>query len=308
MDKRSIVALALIALIILAGGVIRARLYPAPTVVADTALVTPTPGVDSLKAVAVPQTGTTSAVASKAPAALPTVVAHADTETISLSDRIARFVNVGAAPVDIGLPKYKDLKRHVGSLSITPTRGSLMHFRIVNGADTIRLDDIAFTATQAGQTLEFASTSPAVRVNYEMTPDNYLTHTTVSLAGAAAGAKLIVDLAPDLRSGEADTTEDFRHLAYSFKRTKGDVESILLQKLDTTQTTSEIGPLEWVAIRNKYFVYAVIAADSMTGFSQFDLRGGHRRAGGFPTGLATATIAMRSNGAAFDLYTGPQSC
>jgi len=140
-----------------------------------------------------------------------------------------------------------------------------------------------------------------------MAPDHYITHATVTAGGSLTDARLLIDLASDLRSGEADTTEDLRHLAYAFRRAKGDVDSKALQQLDTTKYFVEPGPLEWVAIRNKYFLLAVIAGDTTREFSALVLRGGHRRSDGFPTGIATATMPMSTNSVAFDLYTGPQS-
>jgi YidC/Oxa1 family membrane protein insertase len=69
----------------------------------------------------------------------------------------------------------------------------------------------------------------------------------------------------------------------------------------------EEGPLEWVAIRNKYFVVAVMNPDSATQFTSFTMKRGPARADGRPTGAATATLPMPNGTARLDFYTGPQS-
>lgn len=315
MDKRSLIALVLIALVIVGGQLLMPRTPPAPAAVDTTAgsATVPAPGPptrDSAAVTARSTSPTMSPAASSIASSVPRskiVGVHPETVTVASTGRLARFVTPGAVPVSITLPDYKDLKRRTGSLSIAPAYGSLLRYRIVNGADTIALDDVAFTTTRAGTTTEFVSVSPDIRVKYDMAPDHFITHATLTLGGAVTGANLLIDLAPDLRTGEADTTEDLRHLAYGYKRLRGDVESIVLQKLDTTNYLVVPGPLEWVAIRNKYFVFAVIASDTTKGFSALALRGGHRRPDGFPTGIATAVMPMSSNGVAFDFYTGPQS-
>ena len=309
MDKRSLIALVLIALVIVGGTMLQQRMSP-PPIAADSAASPPpsAPSLPTRDSSAVTKTAARPTISAASPAPQANVAAvHPETVTVAGSGRIAQFVTLGAAPAAVTLPDYKDLKRRTGLLSITPEHGQLLRYRIVNGADTIALDDVAFTAKHTGNTTEFVSTSPDIRVKYDMSPDHYVTHATLTFGGAVAGAKLLIDLPPDLRSGEADTTEDLRHLAYGFKAAKGDVQSIVLQKLDTAQSVVEPGPLEWVAIRNKYFVFAVIASDTTKGLSELILRGGHRRPDGFPTGIATASMPISANGVAFDLYTGPQS-
>jgi YidC/Oxa1 family membrane protein insertase len=151
------------------------------------------------------------------------------------------------------------------------------------------------------------SANPVIRVRYDADSANYMTHASVSMTGASPDARLLIDLAPDLTSGEADEAEDVRNLAYSYRPSQSDVESIHLVKLDSLATTAKQGPLEWVAIRNKYFLLAIMSPDSTRGFSSLVMRGGHPTQSGRPTGVATATLPLAGGEARFDLYTGPQS-
>jgi len=310
MDKRSLVALALIALVIIGGQLLMPRAPELAVAVDSTGRSAASPAPesptrDSARASSVSSRPTVSATRSASTAK--TIAARPETVTVSQANRVAQFVSTGAVPSVVTLSEYRDLKRRTGALAITATNGSLLRYRIISGVDTIALDDIAFTTTHTGATAEFVSRSPDVRVKYDVAPDRYITHVNLTLGGALPGATLLIDLAPALRSGEADTTEDLRQLAYGFKRAKGDVESVALPKLDSTKFIIEPGPLEWVAIRNKYFVFAVMPTDTTRGFSDLTLRGGHRGLDGFPRGIASASLPLPATGVAFDLFTGPQS-
>jgi YidC/Oxa1 family membrane protein insertase len=207
----------------------------------------------------------------------------------------------------VTLTDYRDLKRKNGPLVLESRTGPLVRYRLVNGGDTVRFDQLPFTKTATPSGVTFASANPAITVSYDVDTAKYLTHARITVPNAAAGARLLVDLAPDLESAEADTVEDLRHLAYGFRRAKSDVQSVTMAKLDTTKWRVEEGPLEWIAIRNKYFVVAVMNPDSTKGFSGLVMKGGSRKADKRPTGIATAGLALDGGSAQFDLYTGPQS-
>lgn len=311
MDKRSLLALLLIFIVIVGGSLLSPRQTPAPT---DTAAaLSATPTTDSIAktpaatppgridTVAATRASTISAAAPAAPAT------QAETTTVLARGREIHFVAPGAIPSRVKLTDYPDLKRRNGPLTLKSNTDHLIRYRIVNGADTIRLDDVAFTKSVTPHGVTFTSSNPALTVAYDADSANYLTHARVTLANAAPDAKLLIDLAPDLTSSEADTVEDLRHLAYGFRRAKNDVQSVTLAKLDTLTPRVETGPLEWVAIRNKYFVVAVLSPDSTREFSSFVMKGGSRNASKQATGVATATLPLGPSGASFDLYTGPQS-
>jgi YidC/Oxa1 family membrane protein insertase len=308
MDKRTVLALFLIVGVILAGWFIQPRLNPPladsvlpdSTPVAISAPATPAPAAnrDSVKQAPAISAATTPATSS-API-------RAETSVVRTNGRAMYFGSPGASLASVTLPEYKDLKRKTGSLTLRSDFGPLVRYRIVNGADTIHFDRLAFTSTQTPQGVEFVSASPAIRVAYRADSVNYMTHATVSMAGAAPDAKLLVDLAPDLSSGEANEVEDIRANAYGFRPRDNDVESKTLARLDTGYVVEE-GPIEWVAIRNKYFVVAVMNPDSTRQFASFAMKRGPARPDGHPTGIATASMPLTTSGAQFALYTGPQS-
>ncbi|HET9426185.1 MAG TPA: YidC/Oxa1 family insertase periplasmic-domain containing protein [Gemmatimonadaceae bacterium] len=313
MDKRSLLALLLIAVVIVGGNLLTPRAKPAST---DSIASVPAPAAttlpDSIAPVPPAATARPSDTAAARPAigpatALPAQTARPDTTIVTSTGRVMHFVSPGAVPARITLTEYKDLRSRTGELTLAPTEGQLLRYRIVNGADTIRLDQVAFTRATTPRGVVFTSASPAIEIAYDVDTAKYLTHTRLSFPGAAPDAKLLIELAPDLASGEADEAEDLRNLAYGFRPALGDVQSVNLSSLDSTESRIETGPLEWVAIRNKYFVVAVLNPDSTRQFSGFVMRGGSRRDEKRPTGIAIATLPLATGNAVFDLYTGPQS-
>jgi YidC/Oxa1 family membrane protein insertase len=315
MDRRSLLALLLIFVVIVGGTMLRDVIWPPPATPADSL------AIDSMRSVATaPDTTRPSAATVTARDSLaaprtasasttvpsPSPVARQETTTVVATGRQMQFVSPGAAPASVVLTDYRDLKRRIGQVSLRPDQGALLGYRIVNGADTIHLDRIAFQRIESRHGVEFVSTAPALRVRYDADSANYLTHVSVVLGGAAPNAQLLIDMAADLTSGEADEKEDVRSLAYGFRPSKNDVESVHLPKLDSAYRVEQ-GPIEWVAIRNKYFVVAVMSPDSTHEFSGFLMKRGAARPDGRPTGIATAALPLSAGAANFQLYTGPQS-
>lgn len=313
MDKRSVLALFLIFVVIVSGTMLRSIMYPpAPQSAVDSTVVRADSTATSTAPAApgpVQRDSAPRSTISVAPATTTTTTSPLRPETTSVqaAGRQLHFVTPGAIPASITLPEYRDLVRKDGPVSLRSSFGNLLGYRLVSGADTIRFDQIPFTQTSLPNGIEFVSTTPAIRVRYEADSANYLTRTTVSVPGASADARLLIDLATDLTSGEADEVEDVRNLAYSYRPSRNDVQSSTLQQLDTAAATVVQGPLEWVAVRNKYFLLAVVNPDSTRQFSGLVMRGGPKTPAGRPTGTATATLPLSGGEARFDLYTGPQS-
>ena len=314
MDRRSLIALLLIFVVIVGGTMLRDAIWPAPPAPADSLAIDSTrritPGTDTAKR-APSSIAPRDTVAPRGATSAPTVAAapalvRPETATVVASGRQLHFMSPGAAPASVTLTDYRDLKRKTGLVSLRPEQGALLGYRIVNGSDTIHVDRVAFTRTETPNGVEFVSTAPALRVRYDVDSANYLTHVSMALDGAAPNAHVLIDLAPELTSGEANEAEDVRSLAYGFRPSKNDVESVHLPKLDTTYRV-EAGPIEWVAIRNKYFVVAVLSTDSTHAFTGFQMKRGAPRPDGRPTGIATAAMPLAGGAARFDLYTGPQS-
>jgi YidC/Oxa1 family membrane protein insertase len=65
--------------------------------------------------------------------------------------------------------------------------------------------------------------------------------------------------------------------------------------------------MEWVSVRTKYFLVALVAPDSTQPFAALRLRGGVRADKLAPRAHATAVQGLRDGTFTFELYAGPQS-
>jgi YidC/Oxa1 family membrane protein insertase len=145
-------------------------------------------------------------------------------------------------------------------------------------------------------------------IRYEFSNDGYVAHVSGQLpAQTAAPAQLLIDLPFTLRSQEADTIDDERHLAYGYKPDREDVKSVAFTKLDPTLIRTDSGPMTWVAARTKYFLIALIAPSPASSFLALRMQGGPRVGKMATSASATAIQPLRNGQFSFDLYAGPQS-
>ncbi len=317
MDKRTLLALALMALVI----VVTPRLFSSRRPAASTTdSTTAVSGAATGAAPAAKPAETRPAASTDSAAKHPTVQpapARRDTapqDTVALTTPSAEYslVNPGAVPEAVHIASYKNLRpgHTTDSPGVTITDGSrpLLGYRIAEGADTIRLDTVRFTVAQQGSTVIF--TSPVATISYGTTTDGYRTAVKGTVANAKPGATLLIDLPSTIRSVEADTADDTRHLAFGYKIPLRDVSSVPFAKLDPGSVRPDTGSFQWVSVRSKYWLVALmqpVGSKPAGVFRGIVMRGGPRL--GKIANLADATTSLPlSNGAfGFDLYIGPQS-
>ncbi|MGQ0703158.1 MAG: membrane protein insertase YidC [Gemmatimonadales bacterium] len=117
----------------------------------------------------------------------------------------------------------------------------------VNGPTSLR-----FTASEG---------TLGVSVRYTFTPDDYLVEVTGQVRGLGPeGGALLIGMGPGLRNTEADSSEHQRELGVVVKQNKADLTRF--GSLDLGQPVLLSGPFEWVAVKSKYFVTAVLAPDT----------------------------------------------
>lgn len=279
----------------------------------------PAPAPDTATAAAPVSTPTTSpatapASASPTVAAAPTPARRAtDTTAVDFGKTHYTFATSGAAPQAIVLSAYRNLgpttasqpKAMIANGRPTIAAPGLLRYRLVRGADTIALDTVPFRAEHVGDTVKFTSAGPEpITLRYQLANEGYLTHVSGQLEGATA--QLLVDLPTTLLSQESDTLDDQRHLAYGYKLEHEDVKSVAFTKLDPAVMRTDSGPMTWVAVRDKYFLIALIAPTSNQ-FLALRMQGGPRVGRNAPTASATAVLPIRDGRFGFDLYAGPQT-
>ncbi|HEY8833929.1 MAG TPA: membrane protein insertase YidC [Gemmatimonadaceae bacterium] len=323
MDKRFFLALFL-SLIVIA---VSQLLFPAPRTAPGSRISPAGDSVSRLKTVGVSAAASSSlANASKGTAPPVTRVnpvatqtsgqAIAETTAVSTPKTIYKFTNIGAAPVSIMMRDYANRSRSGGLVDLAAEGSPLLAYRLVTPSDTIDLSKIPFTLSRARNTAgeealtyDAAVKSDTVSITYAISQDTTASY-TVGVNGRVKGpsgqAYLLIDLPRTLRPAEADTTTDYRTLAYSFKPEKDHARSVLFGNLEPGEKTLEPGPLSWAAVKSKYFVLGILSPPNGTLFSEVTLGGGPRTSKIATNATATVVEGIKNNSFAFQIYAGPQ--
>ncbi len=207
----------------------------------------------------------------------------------------------GARLVGAELLEYRSFSQgDQGIAQLIPDVSEFLAYRLVFGNDTISLADWHFEPStdrvevgSSGASLSWvARRGPAtVRLTYAFRPDHYRFEVRGEFEGITSSAGLVVvGMGPRLRSTDVDTIVDFRSFGVVTKNRSTD--NLKFTSLDFGEMRTLAGPFEWVAIKSKYFLAAVLAIDE--GQPRF---GGARVTGGQRTPARTkgflATFAKR---------------
>ena len=325
MDKRFFLALFL-SLIVIA---LSQLLFPPakPVTVPSAGTVrdsTATPsGAASSTQPSVQPTATTSPItapsasrSSTAAASDTTVAVTAETTAISTAKAIYKFSNVGAAPLSVVTRDYRNRSGSGGPVDLSVGGSPLLGYRLVTPGDTTDLSQVPFALSRArnakgDETLTYTATvkNLPVSITYSIpadTVESYVVHVTGRVEGVQGKAYLVTELPKTLQPTEADTVEDYRTLAYSFKRQGDNAGNVLFGALDPGEKILETGPLNWAAVKSKYFVVGILAPPDGPLFSEVTLTGGPRTSKVATTASASVVQEIRNNEFSFDVYAGPQ--
>lgn len=319
MDRRTLLALLLSALVIVVTPILfrgfGARQSLPPAVSRDTTAAPVAPATSAPTATTQPPVVQSPTL----PATTPTARPAADTTSVDAAKARYVFSTAGAAPTSIQLVAYGNLtpgqrnptRATLAASPMTLTALPLLRYRVVGARDTLALDTMAFRADRDANGVTFRSLgAPRLTIRYQFADDGYRAHVSGEVAfpdGASAPTQLLIDLPPTLRSQEADTLDDERHLAYGYKAQHEDVKSVAFGKLDPAFVRTDSGPMEWVAVRNKYFLIALVAPTPASSFVALRMQGGARAGKQAPVAAATAIQSIQNGRFGFDLYAGPQS-
>jgi len=244
-----------------------------------------------------------------------TVRVVAETTVVETPKAVYRFTNVGAAPTSVLIRDYKN--RSTNSFVDLGTAGvPLLSYRVLGPTDTADLSRVPFTLTRGraadgSEVLNYSAGvgGYSISITYSVPGDtlsSYVMHVAGHVSGGASPTYLITELPRTLRPTEADTVSDHRSLAYSFKPQHDRAGSVLFGSLDPGEKTLKPGPLSWVALKNKYFVFGVLAPENGTQFSEVSMIGGTRTSKVATTASASVVDEVRNGTFAFDIYAGPQ--
>ena len=211
--------------------------------------------------------GASTATAQLPPSGLPdaaaedTIRIHTPLATYSISTRGARVV--GAT-----LERYKNqAPGSTNQLAELLLPGSeLLALRLVVGSDTLNLDEWQFTASTGEMSIdgptavEFTAVQGGVTVQltYTFRPDDYRIGVEGTVSGVGPnGGLLLVGMGPGLANTEANLVENERSMGFVTKAQSTRFKAF--QSLDTAAVMTVSGPFEWVAVKSKYFVTALLA-------------------------------------------------
>jgi YidC/Oxa1 family membrane protein insertase len=274
MDRRTIWAILLMMVIAIAPAMFIKR--PAKT---STPAAGQTAGHDSGSAtVPSPARADTSAVrpADSVALAAPAAPAAQSSDTVRVTSPLYTYgiSTVGGRLVEARLLRYRSMAsgdaRAVAE--ILPPDSRLLDLAVVLGGDTISLHDWRFTAS--ADSLPLAGPTPlrlsaskgpvSVVLTYSFRPDDYQIGVSGQVTGVGPnGGQLLLGMGPTLANTEANEEENHRALALVTKRNETERTDFSSFKPGEPRTIS--GPLDWAAIKSKYFVTAVLAFDSAGG-------------------------------------------
>ncbi|MDQ6829179.1 MAG: membrane protein insertase YidC [Gemmatimonadota bacterium] len=328
MDKRIALALGLTVIVVVLTPILfptPPRLPIAPRALDSAQAATPSTGVPAGATASVtPIVPVTSPVASPAGTTSPALTATAptavlaETITVTTPKAIYRFSTLGAMAIGVRLRQYRTLSPgHSKDANVELTRPGVP-LMAVTLKDDKPLDQVVFSVDSVivggkMSVLSFRNTlssgaNVVVAYNFPADTDSYMVNVVGEVHARSSPQTLLITLPAGLRSEEADTLDDQRHLAYVVKPAKDDPQSIDFGKVETGQILSRPGPFTWVASKNKYFLVALLPMDTTsTPFASIAVRGGTRGQNKVAS-AADATLAypVPDNGKfAFSLYTGP---
>lgn len=261
-----------------------------------------------------------------------------ETLTVTTPTASIAFSNVGAAPITVLMRDYRATVRDVADQPTAPfvrlgeSDEALLSYALITPHDTVQLSGTAFHAVQAKTPqgmpdIQFQADVPRpdgnaahISIAYAFDSGGYLSHVSGTVSGVpqASGGYLLVTLPSGLPSYEADTADDIRQLAYSYKVERQDATSASFSHLQPGKPELVPGPVEWVAAKDKYFLVGLLTSDTTRPhqFAELHLIGAPRVGGVAEHGSGQAVLPLwtPAGGAAsggeaafgFELYTGPQ--
>jgi len=306
MEKRLFLAMILTALVL----VVVPRFFPKPPAAvrgsADGGRTIPLTGADTTQRPGIPDSSTRPTIG----AAVTTVPSStpADTAVVTTPTTRYRFTNEGARLIGAELTQYRALTRAGGNVELSRSGESLLRYRLALPEDTVSLDSVAFRAEQTAESLTYRATVRDVdlSITYAFVPDNFVVRVSGAVAGASGPAGLLIDLPRGIRSEEADTVEDQRHLAYAYKPVTGSARSISFKSLDPGEEGRYNGALTWVVAKNKYFLIGLLTPTGDVPFQNIVAVGGPRTSKDATTASASIMEPIVDGQFAFEVYAGPQ--
>ena len=222
----------------------------------------------------------------------------------------------GARLIQATLPRYRSMASSDSGrpAQILSEDSHLLGLSLIVGRDTIPLDDWPFTASAESLTvkgptplrLRSSRNGVDLELTYLFHPDDYHIDVSGHATGVGPnGGLLLIGMGPTLSNTEADSNENHRALALITKH--NDTERLDFGGLKPGEPKTVSGPLEWAAVKSKYFVTGVLAYDTTGGSISGVTATAAPATGKRPTRAAVQlSLPLPSNGNfSYSVYAGP---
>jgi YidC/Oxa1 family membrane protein insertase len=279
------------------------------------------PGADTTRAAAAPADTEAARPAAARPAPAPrravaavAVETTVPAETVTVATAGARYMltTLGATLAGAEFPGYRSFG---GSSKGKPVQllrpgDRMLEEQLVVGQDTISLDSVAFVleGSPQGATFRGHAGQLDLQISVARRPGaEYLLDVTGEIGGLAGqGALLLVGLGSGFANVEADSVGNYR--AYAVVGRRGEPVNLAFSKLKPGETATLDGPFDWVAVKSKYFIGALLSADSTRpAFGGAVATGGPLSGRYQVTAETRATLPVGPDGQfRYSLYLGPQ--
>jgi YidC/Oxa1 family membrane protein insertase len=244
-----------------------------------------------------------------APARRPLALA----ETVTVATPLARYTmsSAGATLEGAELSAYRMFGAQRGPPVelVRPGDRMLAHEVIVRG-DTIRLDSASYSVERSAQGVTFRGRAGTLDLTLSYTyrsGRDYVLDVAGGLGGLGGeGALVLVGLGSGFANTEADSIGNYRSYGVVGRRTEP--QGLAFSKVAPGETATLDGPFDWVAVKSKYFIGALLSPDSTRPtFGGVVLVGGPRP-GRFATQAEVrATLPVGPDGKfGYSVYLGPQ--
>jgi len=261
-------------------------------------------------------------VAPDAPEELPDLPEEpADTVTVTTDLLRLQFSTRGAALMSAEVLEYESYTpngagEHAAQLVRDGDR--VFGFRVTVGGDTVRLDGQSFTVDRPELAISesnptdslvfrypFPSGSAEFVVTYGFELDSYLVDVSGRVEGIGdRGYSILTSLGQGLKTNETNPSDDYRQLGYVVRNQRGGIESVNLDKIAPGELqTADGGPFDWVAVKNKYFVIALVSPEEGPRFGGLLVMGEPAE---HTARMVASLPAPAGSGFSFLAYMGPQ--
>ncbi len=250
---------------------------------------------------------------SAAPAPAPTRPRSAPAESVTVATPLARYTlsSEGATVAGAQMSAYRMYGARRGPpVELMQPGDRLLAQQVVVGRDTIGLDSAAFAVerTADGATFRTRSGGVDVAISYAYRAgSDYVLDVAGELDGLGGRSALVlVGLGSGFENTEADSIGNYR--SYGAVGRRREPQGLAFSKVSPGETATLDGPFDWVAVKSKYFIGALLSPDSTRpSFGGLVLVGEPRASRYAARARTWATLPVGPDGRfQYSLYLGPQ--